>query len=358
MSTDQYTKLYSAKDFPIFQNRVYQSTSEAMNCPKGDILLVQDSRTGLVHNHAFNPELLEYDNNYQNEQALSKVFQDHLAQVKGLIHQHFQGNSLIEVGCGKGCFLEMLKAEGFQITGFDPTYEGSNPSVLKQYFSESARIQADALILRHVLEHIKDPIEFLSIMNQCNGGGKVYIEVPCFDWIMKRRAWFDIFYEHVNYFRLSDFHRIFGRIHDSGHLFGGQYLYVVADLSSIQTPKSRASDLIQFPVNFLETIEEYTSKLLQSSFGLPTVIWGGSSKGVIFSLLMQRANFRFDMVVDINPAKQGRYLPSTGIRVYSPDEALEILPPKSSIMVMNSNYLDEVIEMTSDRFKYLTIDTK
>jgi len=358
MSTNQYTKLYSAKGFPVFQNRVYQSKSEAKNCSKGDILLVQDNHTGLVHNHAFNPELLEYDNSYQNEQAVSKIFRDHLAQVKELIHQQFQGHSLIEVGCGKGYFLEMLESDGFQITGFDPTYEGSNPSVLRQYFSANVSIQAEALILRHVLEHIKDPVGFLSTMNQCNGGGKIYIEVPCFDWIMKRRAWFDVFYEHVNYFRLSDFHRIFGKIHDSGYLFGGQYLYVIADLASIQIPKIRTSDLIQFPVDFLKTVEECKSEITQNSSGLPIAIWGGASKGVIFSLIMQRANFKFDIVVDINPAKQGRYLPSTGVRVYSPDEALGVLPPESNIMVMNSNYLGEIIEMTGNRFKYLTVDNK
>ena len=56
--------------------------------------------------------------------------------------------------------------------------------------------------------------------------------MPCLDWICKHRAWFDIFYEHVNYFRLTDFQRLFQRIEDSGHLFGGQYLYVVAELAS------------------------------------------------------------------------------------------------------------------------------
>jgi hypothetical protein len=43
-------------------------------------------------------------------------------------------DSLVEVGCGKGLFLEMLLTEGFDIDGFDPTYEGSNSRILREYF--------------------------------------------------------------------------------------------------------------------------------------------------------------------------------------------------------------------------------
>jgi hypothetical protein len=93
-------------------------------------------------------------------------------------------NSIIEVGCGKGFFLEMLLGEGWDVTGFDPTYEGYNPKILKHYFEPSVGIQAKGLVLRHVLEHIQDPSSFLYQLKTANGGnGKIYIEVPCFDWI-------------------------------------------------------------------------------------------------------------------------------------------------------------------------------
>jgi hypothetical protein len=46
----------------------------------------------------------------------------------------------------------------------------------------------------------------------------------------RAQSWFDLFYEHVNYFRLDDLRRMFGTVHEAGHLFGGQYLYIVADL--------------------------------------------------------------------------------------------------------------------------------
>jgi hypothetical protein len=71
---------------------------------------------------------------------------------------------------------------------------------------------------------------------------------------------------------------------------------------------------------------------------------------------MQRAGARIDCVVDINPAKQGRYLPATGLRVTSPEEMLAQVPAGSDIYVMNGNYLPEIRRMTQDRFNYITVD--
>jgi hypothetical protein len=78
------------------------------------------------------------------------------------------------------------------------------------------------------------PYDFLCQLRDANGGGgMIYIEVPCFDWILSERAWFDIFYEHLNYFCLTDFDRMFDRVIQKGRFFGDQYLYVVADLASL-----------------------------------------------------------------------------------------------------------------------------
>ena len=253
--------LYQGAQFPIFQNRMYDSHAEAKACPKGDVQLVEDQRTGLVYNAAFRPKLMTYDAGYQNEQAVSQLFQEHLETVVNIIARSIGREAIVEVGCGKGFFLEMLLGKGFDVTGFDPTYEGNNPKVMKHYFEPGVGITADGLVLRHVLEHIQDPVNFLQQLKEANGGsGKIYIEVPCFDWICKHHAWFDIFYEHVNYFRLSDFHRMFETVIESGHLFGGQYLYVVAELATLRQPEINVSERVIFPVGLYS---EYFKKPLK-----------------------------------------------------------------------------------------------
>jgi SAM-dependent methyltransferase len=345
--------LYHQDGFPVFQNKMYDTEISAKECPKGDITLVEDLSTGLIYNSSFHHEIMCYDKSYQNEQAVSPFFRCHLEKVAAIIRRCIGKRSLVEIGCGKGFFLELMIENGFDVTGYDPAYEGNNPFIYSRYFNPEVGAPSDGLILRHVLEHIEDPYQFLLLLKNANGGkGKIYIEVPCFDWICTHRVWFDIYYEHVNYFRLSDFTRIFSDIIECGRFFGqGQYLYVVAELASLRKPKIDEANRMTFPDDFCKKIARPEIEKLNK-----IASWGGASKGVIFSFLRNRFDYPVDMVIDINVAKQGKYLPGTGLKVKSPAEAMMILPEDSIVYVMNSNYIEEIIQMTGGIFNYIGAD--
>ena len=350
-------ELYRADALPVLQNRTFADADSARASASADMRLVQDSRTGLVFNDAFDADKLSYDSDYQNEQAHSGQFQRHLNDVEAIVARHFKGNSLIEVGCGKAWFLELLRERGYAVTGIDPAYEGDNADVIKAPFTPELDLRAEAIVLRHVLEHIADPVAFLHEIARANGGsGLIYIEVPCLDWIIEHKAWFDLFYEHVNYFRLADLQRLFGRVLEAGRLFGEQYLYVVADLASLRRLDDGGAEALRLPDDFSASLERAVA-IVRRDAGKGSAIWGASSKGVIYSLFLQRAGVAVDQVVDINPAKQGRYLPLSGVRVASPQEAMAALPDGANLFVMNSNYLDEIRRMTADRFAYHAVDS-
>lgn len=88
----------------------------------------------------------------------------------------------------------------------------------------------------------------------------------------------------------------------------------------------------------------------------PRAIWGAASKGVIFSIHLQQLGTNVDFAIDINPVKQGRYLPCSGLRVASPQEAISSLPDGSEIFVMNSNYLAEIRALAGEGHTYIAID--
>ena len=338
--------LYLQPDLPIFQNKMYDSVESARNCPKGQMRLVENPETGLVNNAAFDSSLMDYDSSYQNEQGNSPEFKQYLQRVANLLETKMGSRGLVEVGCGKGKFLELMLDRDADIVGYDPTYEGDNPKVRREYFSEELGIQGEGLILRHVLEHIENPVDFLFQLAAANNGtGLVYIEVPCFDWICRNRAWFDIFYEHVNYFRLSDFKRIFGNVVYAGKGFGGQYLQVIGDLSTLRYPTRNEDDAVDFPNDLMDRFQANTV-----SRGSPSIIWGGASKGVIYALLRERFGSPVDVVIDINPAKQGKFIPATGLEVMSPEKGLDGVPAGTIIHVMNPNYLDEIQKMVGPNF--------
>ncbi len=357
----RYREIYRAEELPVTQNRMFDTRDDAINCVKGDVILVQDMKTGLIFNQAFRPGLIEYSSDYQNEQAFSVVFQKHIDEVTEIIRHYFSNNSLVEIGCGKGFFLEHLLSHGFNIKGIDPAYEGKNPAVIKATFEQISNISGEAIILRHVLEHILDPVAFLSGIKIANRGvGKMYIEVPCFDWICRNHAWFDVYYEHVNYFRLQDFYRMFDKVYESGYLFGRQYLFVVTDLSTLRCPEFTGRESAAIPIDFLEgvhTCANIIKESISSNGSLRrSVIWGGASKGVIFALFMQRAKANIDFVIDINPAKQGKYIGGSGLLIYSPEDVLKQLESGSNIFIMNKNYLPEIVSKAGKQFNYLTVN--
>lgn len=349
--------IYRMEGLPAQQNRFFATAKEAIACPVGNLMLVQDPLTGIVHNEAFRPELLTYDKNYQNEQGYSNVFEQHLYQVIEIAQRHFTGKSILEIGCGKGRFLKLMRDQGFSVAGIDPAYEGDDPYVVKEPFAPSLGMTGEAIILRHVLEHIPNPTRFLASIAEANSGnGLIYIEVPCLDWIRDHGAWFDLYYEHVNYFRLSDFFRIFDRILDSGNFFGGQYFYLVADLASLRVKPEKVVHKFHLPAYFLDGIDRAIATM-KNQRGRKHIIWGGGSKGVIFALqLLRRGGATPDFVIDINPFKQGKYLPVTGLPVRSPENGVSGMAYNDAIFVMNSNYLDEIIATAGDKFTYYKVD--
>ena len=352
-------EIYRVAGVPLLQNRTFDSARAARECATGDVVVVQDMQTGLIFNEAFDPAAVEYDAEYQNEQALSEAFLRHLDFVARVMKKHFSELALIEIGCGKAHFLAMLKEMGFSITGFDPAYEGTSPDVQREYFSADTGIDAGGIVLRHVLEHVPDPVAFLKQIGDMNGNrGRIYIEVPCFDWICRNRSWFDIYYEHVNYFRLTDLERMFGTVHEAGYSFGGQYIYIVAEIGTVRTPLASGATPAELPPDFLGSVQVHARRLMRSAGDRSqgTAVWGAASKGVIFALFMDRAGAPVSLAVDINPAKQGRFLPVTGLRIESPENAARLLTRGSDVFVMNSNYLAEIERLGGDRYTYIPVE--
>ena len=338
-SSTNYTEIYSQKNIPTFQNKVYKNPETARSVLKVDIHLVCCTQCGFIFNEAFDPKLLDYDENYQNEQANSAVFFNHLNDVYEILHAGgFLNKNVIEIGCGKGFFLEFLSKKGLNVTGYDPAYEGKNEKIVKDYFSEKYATSADFIILRHTLEHIAQPYEFLCAIAKANRNqGQIYIEVPTFKWIVKNQAFEDIFNEHPNYFTPESLRNIFRKCVD-GELFEGQYMYVIADLSSIKPQDQIACDTdFQDALQITKKVEQYQ----QMVTSLPNAaIWGAAAKGCTFANMMDQDARYLKCAIDINPVKQGKYLGGTGHSIISPDKISDF--GIENIIIMNKNYIDEI----------------
>jgi hypothetical protein len=344
--------LLEIKDFPVMQNLLYFSPEEARCAPTGQVKLVQNSKTGLIYNSDFDSSLLVYDEAYTTDQSNSKAFRSHLDNVAGIIIRNASKLNIVEIGCGKGFFLNLLRDSGINAFGFDPSYSGSSCYAKKSYFDEIMLRSADFIVMRHVLEHIKNPYDFLvHLKSVAINAQKVYIEVPSFDWILDNRSWCDIYYEHVNYFRLKDFCSLFDDVHESGYIFNGQYIYIVANIESLRLPDISIGGIVSFPDSFYESLEA-TNNAHKSELA---IAWGAASKGVIFSIMRERIGLPLNALVDINADKQNKYAPLSGLEVISPEEALENYLAGTTCFVMNNSYEEEIRNISQNKFNYIGV---
>jgi hypothetical protein len=245
----------------------------------------------------------------------------------------------VEVGCGKGVFFEMMLKDDIDCWGFDPTYEGTNERIVKDYFSAKYNdINAEVIIMRHTLEHIPNPFTFLHTIAKANHyKGHLFVEVPTFNWIVKKNAFWDIFYEHCNYFTEESMSVMFDESL-TGTFFGGQYMYIWADLSKLRSSVPPGLSVASRKgLIFQEQIDHYTALLEK---GKSFAIWGAGAKGSTFLNLLDKNRKYVKYVIDINPVKQDRYIAGTGHPILSP-KVLNT-DPVENIIVMNENYFDEI----------------
>lgn len=348
---DSSSILYRAAGIPAMQNKLFSTRAEAIATPSTSLELCQD-QTGLVFNRCFDPAVVTYDDSYQNDQGHSLQFQRHLDEVLELCCGHLSSkeNLVVDVGCGKGGFVELLRNKGVNAIGYDNTYQGSSPYIRRSFFSVDSHDRGDLLVLRHVLEHIPSPWKFLDGIAAANGyQGLLYVEVPDLEWILEHRAYFDLFHEHVNYFRAEDFSRRFGDgLIFQSKSFGGQYLSVVINLEYLHDYGrfSLAHESDSDLQAAFDQLSEYEDKTYASlAYNHEIVIWGAAAKGVVFAAKAPPTiKSKITYAIDINPRKQGCFMPISGVEVVDPTTGLTRLDPSSLVVIMNPNYEQEIRE--------------
>lgn len=354
----------SLEAMPVLIGHQFPSAEEARSCGRGPIHLAFCPRCSFVWNTAFDPELLTYDQ-YDNSLHYSPVFQNYTRQavIRLIDAYRLHGKTAIDIGCGKGDFLEMLCAAGDNRgIGFDPNYEGElDPSdrpltFVRDMYSETyGSAGCDFICSRYVLEHVSRPAEFLRMIRKTIGartGVVFYCEVPNVELILRELSIWDIIYEHCSYFSAASLARIFCdsgfRIERLVEGYDGQFLCIdaIADERHENRPlrghelTAIAGEIDLFRIEFEDRIAGWRARLAAwRGEGKRVAAWGAGAKAVGF-LNMLGVGEEAAGVVDINPHKHGTYLAGTGHRVLAPEE-LKAAPP-DIVIVMNRIYRDEI----------------
>jgi SAM-dependent methyltransferase len=348
---------------PVGQNLLMPDRHSALGVARGGLHLCVCCGCGFVFNSAFEPEKAAYGGSYDNNQNCSPAFAEH---VSGLVHHLVEdrgarGVRVVEVGCGDGSFLKRLVGadRGNTGVGFDLSYRGPSEDldgrarfIREQFGTESVSGAADVVVCRHVIEHVPDPVALLRSVARAAPGARAFFETPDVEWIVRRRAVWDLFYEHCSYFSAGSLATAFEaagfRVVEVRRVFRGQYLWAEAeaapDAGRRPPPARRAGSLPALAEQFGKSegllVGCWRSEVARLAATGDVALWGAGAKGVTFANLVDPDRQLIDCVVDIYSVKQGKYVPGTGHPIVSPTYLAG--QGRWAVLLMNPNYYDEV----------------
>jgi SAM-dependent methyltransferase len=354
------------------QNVVYDLPAAAKQCASGTLTLVTCQECGHTFNGSFDPSLVVYDESYNNN-VPSEVMDRYYGALAEYLYQKYnlKRSPLVDVGCGKGIFLKKLaeKYPDVPALGIDPSYEPANDfdsgnklTFIRDIFrAQHLHSKPSLVVCRHVLEHISDLPRFLADIRAALSSSlpvPFFIEVPDLTWIINHRAFWDFCYEHCNYFTaesLQECLRLSGyEVDKATAAFGGQYLWIEGQISPHQ-PRKSSEPTTAIPAT-TKRLQDYGSQeqkqinrdraFLQQKREEKrhTVIWGMATKGVLFTHLIDPDSILVNQCVDVNPDKQGKFLPITG-RIIQAPSTISALSVNPVVIVMNPNYKEEILAL-------------
>jgi hypothetical protein len=351
---------------PVLLNVLAPTEEEARSAPSGRLELVECEVCGVVFNRAF--ERVPYGPDYFVDPTRSARYREHLDDVSDRLAVHMEGHaafSVVDVGAGQGSFLAHLAGRlGPRVPrahGFDPAFRASEARLPSNVGVTAARLDAggaaaldfapDVVVTRHVVEHVADPVPFLASPRVCLAAPfTLLVETPNVAHSLAQGLLHDFCYEHctmltdtalVEVLRRAGYERI--HVADA---FGGEYLLAFAAAPGARsaarpaaiTRRSASARLADVATRF---VPEHRERLRRARG--PIALWGAAGKGALFAHLVDPDRELVNVVVDIHPSKQGMFLPGTGHRVASPEEARQ--RKVRTVVVANPTYLDEITSL-------------
>ncbi len=360
---------YRAEGVPVSIGSLWNTHHEAVNCSKGDITLAVCHDCGLITNQAFDPDLLDYQQAYDNSLDCSEVFREYAQSLADHLIRTFNlhGKTIIEIGCGNGQFLNLLCELGDNTgVGYDPSYVPANdatacsPSVRiepRTFTGQNGDDPIDFICCRQVLEHISDPSSFLASVRRATGKRDtgLYFEVPNMMHALRSCSIGTIIYEHCAYYCSTSLAHIFRAagfdVREVSEDFDGQFLGIDAYSGTLEKPDGTAqldSASVREIVDAVDKFQRTWAKKLQSLLGTlssqrarqsPAVVWGAGARAVSILNTLDEPSL-IHCAIDINPNKRGKFIAGTGHPIQAPEDLRQIRP--GTVIIMNEIYADEI----------------
>ena len=286
---------------------------------------------------------------------------------------------VIEIASNDGYLLKIFKEKKFPVLGIEPAEnvarvaESFGIPTIKSFFNSGLareltkkNRQADLLICNNVLAHAPNLNDFIAGLKIIlKPDGVITLEFPSLIQLIEQNQFDTIYHEHFSYFSCLTAEKIFA--HHKLSLFdveelkthgGSLRIYVRHQENSANSisenvsriklrEKKQGLDKLDSYHNFSKQVKEtkrrlheFLTKTKQS--GKSIAAYGAPAKG---NTLLNYCGIGTDFVdytVDLNPHKQGRFLPGTHIPIFHPDKIKETKP--DYLLILPWNIKSEIME--------------
>jgi SAM-dependent methyltransferase len=285
---------------------------------------------------------------------------------------------VVELASNDGYLLQYFVARDIPCLGIEPSKNVSAAALERgvptdvSFFGEAkgramaaSGELADLVVGNNVLAQVPDLNDFVAgIPHILKPEGTVTIEFPHLMRLIEENQFDTIYHEHFCYFSLISAEAIFAghgmTIFDVEELWthgGSLRIYARHSADEGRPVTDRVLELrrreeaagYRDPATyaaFEERVRETKRKLLElliaaKRAGKVIAGYGAPGKGnTLLNYCGIRTDF-IDFTVDLNPYKQGRYLPGTHIPIYSPERIDEVRP--DYILILPWNFKDEIL---------------
>ena len=333
---DSLDILFELDDCPL--PGIYAPSASESETMSGTFTVVRSRTTGFVQMlQTYDPSVYL---DYGFAAGAVTGFSRHLEWAASLIAERFPQNSnVLEVGCGDGAILDLLKQHGFEhVNGIDPSLaslQQDRPWVHKGFFPQdlpSGLLSQpfDLILSRHVLEHIETPVAFLAAAaERLSDNGELWIEVPDLRSTVKHSLWTNFYQLHCNYFsartldeaaRLAGLERISASTVD---VFGGSLFHRYQRGLSDRT--KTGSEFATLSTSF----DQYSLGLndLVERLPLGTIGYGVGDRTTTFLGIAPSLRTVLRGIYDQNPNIVGRFLSGTRLRIEHTSLISDCKPP-------------------------------
>jgi len=264
---------------------------------------------------------------------------------------------ILEIGCGSGEYLEMLKTAGAKkIFGIENNKNNIDSCLrqkfqikkgyLEKNFNNPWKQKFDAFTIFSFMEHWPNPIDSISSLHNILSEGAIgLIEVPNFDLIIEKGLYTEFTPDHIFYFNKSTL-KLF--LESKGFdILSIKVIWQKYIISAVVKKRSKLS-LKNF-YNVKEKLESKLHRFIDNS-NHKTVIWGAGHQSLAV-ISVSNISSKIKYIVDSATFKQNKYTPASALLVKDPKYLLEDRP--YSIIIMAAAYSDEILKIIRTNYSFI-----